>query len=517
MANTSTQQTAPEKTSRPKHGTPGDNILELDGITKIFPGVKALDHVNFELRRGEIHALMGENGAGKSTFIKVITGVHQPEEGTIRLDGQAVTFPSTRDSQAAGIVCIYQHSTAYPHLSVTENIFLGHEITKGKLKTLQWKEMHEQAQELLDRLGSTIDPHAEMGTLSVAEQQLVEIAKALSADARIIIMDEPTAALTKRESEELYEITEKLRDQGASVIFISHRMEDMYRLADRVTVFRDAQYIGTWDVDGISTDDMIVAMVGREIKQLFPERKGEIGDEIFRVEGLSRTGKFKDVSFKVHAGEVIALTGLVGAGRSEVAESIFGVDPATTGDIYIGGQKVTVSTPTDAANAAIGLLPEDRQRQALILDWEISKNIGLGNMQRFKKGPWYDHDGENELAQQLSEKIRVKASSIFDKASSLSGGNQQKVVVAKTLTSDLKVIIMDEPTKGVDVGAKAAIYEIIAELAEQGYGIILISSEMPEVLGLSDRIYVMKGGRVTAEFSREDANQERILEAAMLG
>lgn len=493
-----------------------DNILELDDITKVFPGVKALDGVNFQLRRGEIHALMGENGAGKSTFIKVITGVHKPEKGSIRLNGEQVSFASTRDSQAAGIVCIYQHSTAYPHLSVTENIFLGHEITKGKMKVLQWKQMHEAAQKLLDRLGADIDPHADMGSLSVAEQQLVEIAKALSADARIIIMDEPTAALTKRESEELYEITEKLRDEGASIIFISHRMEDMYRLADRVTVFRDAQYIGTWDVDKISNDDMIVAMVGREIKQLYPKRDVQIGDEVFRAEKLGKAGKFKDVSFNVRAGEIVALTGLVGAGRSEVAEAIFGVAPADEGTLYVDGKQVQITNPWESAAAGIGLLPEDRQRQALILDWEISKNIGLGNLESFRSGLWYDHNRENNKAQELSEKIKVKASSIFDKASSLSGGNQQKVVVAKTLTSELKLIIMDEPTKGVDVGAKAAIYEIMGELAQQGYGIILISSEMPEVLGMSDRIYVMQNGRISAEFSREDANQEKILEAAML-
>lgn len=492
-------------------------ILELDHITKIFPGVKALQDVNFQLKRGETHALMGENGAGKSTFIKVITGVHQPEEGTMKLDGQPVQFKSTRDSQEAGIVCIYQHSTAYPDLSVTENIFLGHEITKGKMKALQWKEMHAKAQELLDRLGANIDPRASMGTLSVAQQQLVEIAKALSSQARIIIMDEPTAALTKRESEELYEYTEKLREGGASIIFISHRFEDMYRLADRVTVLRDAQYIGTWDVDAISNEDMIIAMVGREIKQLFPKRKIEIGEEILRVEKLGRTGYFKDISFDVKKGEIVALTGLVGAGRSEVAETVFGIAQPSEGTVYVDGKEVKIKSPTDATCAGLGLLPEDRQKQALILDWEISKNIGLGNMDRFRDGPWYNKTKESEAAQELAEKMAVKASSIYDKASSLSGGNQQKVVVAKALTSNLKLIIMDEPTKGVDVGAKAAIYEIMGELAEQGYGILLISSEMPEVLGMADRIIVMKSGRITAEFKSEEANQEKILEAAMLG
>lgn len=491
-------------------------ILELKNITKIFPGVKALDNVSFQLKQGEIHALMGENGAGKSTFIKVITGVHQPEEGEMLLDGRPVSFTSTRDSQKMGIACIYQHSTAYPDLSVTENIFLGHEITSGKLNKLNWREMNRQAQALLDRLGAPFDPKAPMGTLSVAQQQLVEIAKALSTDARIIIMDEPTAALTKRESEELYGYTEKLRDEGVSIIFISHRFEDMYRLASRVTVLRDAQYIGTWDVNAISNDEMIMAMVGREIKQLFPKRDVKLGEEILRVEGLSKTGYFEDVSLDVKCGEIVALTGLVGAGRSEVAEAIYGIAPADTGRILVGGRETKIKNPTEAEDMGIGLLPEDRQRQALILDWEISKNIGLGNLKKHTKNFIYDVRAEDREAQELAERLTVKASSIFDKVSSLSGGNQQKVVVAKVLTSDLKVIIMDEPTKGVDVGAKAAIYEIMGDLSEQGYGILLISSEMPEVLGMSDRIFVMKAGRITAEFDTGDATQEAILEASML-
>jgi rhamnose transport system ATP-binding protein len=288
-----------------------DYILQLKNITKIFPGVKALDKVSFQLKKGEIHALMGENGAGKSTFIKVIMGVYQAEKGIMELDGKEVRFTSAKDAQDAGIACIYQHSTAYPDLSVAENIFLGHEKFKGKTKFLDWKTMNEKAKELLNTLGTDINPKQNMGTLSVAQQQLVEIAKALSSNSRIIIMDEPTAALTKRESEELYEYTEKLRNNGVTIIFISHRFEDMYRLADRVTVLRDAQYIGTWNVSDISHEDMIVAMVGREIKQLFPKRNVQIGEEVLRIEKLSRTGHFKDISFRLHKGEILALTGLV--------------------------------------------------------------------------------------------------------------------------------------------------------------------------------------------------------------
>jgi rhamnose transport system ATP-binding protein len=494
-----------------------DIILKLEHITKTFPGVKALDDVSFELRRGEIHALMGENGAGKSTFIKVITGVHLPDTGDIRLDGEKVSFASTRDSMSAGIACIYQHSTAYPDLSVTENIFLGHEIVSGAMNKLDWGAMHARAKELLDSMGVSINTRQPMGELSVAQQQIVEIAKALSTDARIIIMDEPTAALTKQESEELYGYTRRLQQQGVSVIFISHRFEDMFELAERVTVLRDAQYIGTWNVPDISHHDMIIAMVGREIQNLFPKRAVNIGDVVLDVSGLSRTGYFRDVSFHVREGEIVALTGLVGAGRSEVAEAVFGVIPADSGEILMSGTAIRTRSIKARAAAGIGLLPEDRQLQALILDWEISKNVGLGNLDRFTKGRGvYDVKRENEEAQALAERLSIKAGSIFDKVSSLSGGNQQKVVVAKMLTSDLKLIIMDEPTKGVDVGAKAAIYEIMGDLSQEGYGILLISSEMPEVLGMSDRIYVMKSGRVTAEFRTEEATQEQILEAAIL-
>ncbi|MDF2877874.1 MAG: sugar transporter ATP-binding protein [Clostridia bacterium] len=310
-------------------------ILELNGITKIFPGVKALNNVNFNLRKGEIHALMGENGAGKSTFIKVITGVHAPEEGEIYFEGQKVNFKTTRDSQKLGIAAIYQHVTNYPDLSVTENIFIGHEKVSPRTKRILWNDMHKRAKELLDSVGANIDPRTQMGTLSVAEQQIVEIAKALSMDAKIIIMDEPTAALTKTESEELYKIAEQLRDSGVSIILISHRFEDMYRLATRVTVFRDAQYIGCWGVDEISNEKLIYAMVGREMTQLFPPRQGEIGKEVLRVEGLCKTGYFADISFDIKQGEILALTGLVGAGRTEVCESLFGITRADKGKILL--------------------------------------------------------------------------------------------------------------------------------------------------------------------------------------
>jgi rhamnose transport system ATP-binding protein len=354
-----------------------------------------------------------------------------------------------------------------------------------------------------------------MGTLSVAQQQIVEIAKALSTNARIIIMDEPTAPLTNRESEDLYRITESLRDKGVSIIFISHRLEDMYRLATRVTVLRDAQYVGTWNLGEISRDDIIVAMVGREITQFFPPRKVSIGDEILRVDGFSRTGYFKDVSFSVRKGEILAITGLVGAGRTEVCEAIYGVSQHDSGRLFLDGAEIQVSGPNEAIDAGIGFLPEDRLKQGLVLDWEISKNVTLPSLRRFGRFGWLNTARENEVTKELAEKLEVKAVTVFDRASTLSGGNQQKLIVAKLLTADMKVIILDEPTKGVDVGAKTAIFRIMNDLAAAGYGIIMISSEMPEVLGMSDRIVVMKEGHVTAILETAEATQEQILEAAM--
>jgi rhamnose transport system ATP-binding protein len=490
-------------------------VLELKGITKVFPGVKALDNVHFNLKPGEIHALMGENGAGKSTFIKVITGVHTPEEGEIYLNGEKVEIKSPKDAQNYGIAAIYQHGTCYPDLSVTENIFIGHEKIHKTTKRILWNEMHEEAAELLSQLGANFDPRTRMGALSVAQQQMVEIAKALSTNAKIIIMDEPTAALTKRESEELYRITEKLRDEGASIIFISHRFEDMYRLASRVTVFRDSKYIGSWDVNGITNEDLIVAMVGREITQLFPKKEIKLGEELFRVEGLSKMGVFADINFSVKKGEIVAFTGLVGAGRTELFQSIFGIMPYDSGKLYLEGKEVRIKSPNEAMKLGVGYLPEDRQKEGLILQWGIGKNITLSTLKKSSKKGWINEDKERGIAKTLSEKLTVKAKSIFDLSSSLSGGNQQKVVVAKLLAADLKIIILDEPTKGVDVGAKAAIYEIMSDLAAQGYGIIMVSSEMPEVLGMSDKIVVMKEGRITKEFDIKDATQEAILEAAM--
>ena len=390
---------------------------------------------------------------------------------------------------------------------------MGHEIIKNGM--IQWKKMNEEAAALLNQLNADFKSTDEMGALSVAQQQMVEIAKALSTNARIIILDEPTAALTKNESEELYRIVDKLRDDGVSIIFISHRFEDMYRLASRVTVFRDSQYIGTYDVDGITNADLIKAMVGREIKDLFPKPEVKIGAEVLKVEGLSRMGYYKNVSFSVHAGEIIGLTGLVGAGRTEVVESVCGITKPDEGRVYLEGKPIQIKQPSDAMKQGIILLPEDRQKEGLIMSWGLGRNVVLPTMGKYAKNGFNDEKKEREISKQLLEDVDTKAVTIFDPASSLSGGNQQKVVVAKALGQEMKVVIMDEPTKGVDVGAKAEIYQIMGDLALKGYAIILISSEMPEILGMSDRIIVMCNGRVTGELSRGEATQEGILELAM--
>ncbi len=492
-----------------------NSVLKLENITKVFPGVKALNRVHFDLAEGEIHALMGENGAGKSTFIKVITGVNIPEEGEIFLNGEKIVFTKPLDATKKGIAAIYQHVTSYPELTVTENIFIGHEVT-GKGGKLNWKYMHNRTKELLLLVGSDIEPTTEMGSLSVAQQQMVEIAKALSLDANIIIMDEPTAALTVRETAELYNICRKLKENKKSIIFISHRLEDIYELADRTTVFRDGNYIGTWETTSLDKNVLIEAMVGREIVSLFPEKTAAIGEEVLRVENFSRVGYFKDVSFSLRKGEILALTGLVGSGRTELAEAIYAVADHYEGKLFIEGKEATIKNPSDAVKKGIGYLPEDRQKQGLVLKMSIGDNIVLSELSKYTNFiGQIDKNKALEEANKLALLLTVKANDAFELTESLSGGNQQKVVIAKMLNSDLKVLIMDEPTKGIDVAAKSAIYGIMNDLAAKGYGIIMISSEMEEVLGMADTVVVMHNGRVTGQFNSRPFSSQTLLRAFM--
>lgn len=492
-----------------------DYILELKHISKFFPGVQALKDVHFQLKPAEIHAIMGENGAGKSTLIKIITGVYQPDEGEIYFNGQKTHFKSPLDAQRLGIAAVYQHVACFPDLSVLENIFLGHESFDPYTRKIHWRELRKKAEALLQNLDADFSPMTTMGSLSIAQQQIVEIAKALSVDAKILIMDEPTAPLSRRECEDLYRIVENLRNKGVSIIFISHRIEDMYRLAERVTVLRDGNCIATWDVPGLEQSRLVQGMVGREITQYFPTRHAAIGREVFRVEGLSRTGFFKDISFSVRHGEIVALTGLVGAGRTEICESIYGIAPRDAGKLFLEGKEITINSPADALMHGIGYLPEDRMKQGLVLDWDLIRNITLASLRSFCRKGFMQPSKERDVALRLAQNLKVKASTMYAKAATLSGGNQQKIIVAKLLTTTLKLIILDEPTKGVDVGAKTEIYRIMNQLAEEGYGIIMISSEMPEVLGMSDRIIVIREGRTSAEFETARATQQAILESAM--
>ncbi|HSV31965.1 MAG TPA: sugar ABC transporter ATP-binding protein [Atribacteraceae bacterium] len=490
-------------------------VLELKGISKNFPGVKALESVDFNLKPGEIHALVGENGAGKSTLIKIITGVFQPDKGEILFHGKKILISNPTVAQKHLIAAIYQYPTCFPHLTVMENIFMGHPLVEPRSRHLLWKEMRVEAKRLLKSLGTDLNPNLRMGDLSIAQQQMVEIAKALSLNARILIMDEPTAALTKGETEELYAITRRLRNEGTSIIFISHRFEDIYQIAERVTVFRDGKSIGTWPVPEISEAELIKAMVGREINQLFPKSTVPVGKEALRVEGLSRVGYFADISFSLREGEILGFSGLVGSGRSEVAQAIFGIHPSDRGKIFVRGKECTIDSPWKAMELGIGYLPEDRQIQGLVLPLTITDNITLSTLDRYARRGWLKNQAGYKVSQKLFELLKIKAPSIFEKTLALSGGNQQKVVVGKLLAGELHILILDEPTKGVDVGAKSAIHQIMSDLAAEGFALIMISSEMPEILGMSDTIIVMREGRITRTFSREETTQEKLLAAAV--
>lgn len=493
----------------------GDVILDVSRVTKMFPGIKALDDVQLSLRRGEIHALIGENGAGKSTLIKVLTGVHQPDSGLILLDGEPLTVTDPLVARRHGIAAIHQHLAAFPHLSVAENIFMCNEQLRKPSPLINWKKTRRMAQELLDSLGSDIKPTAIMGELSVAQQQIVEIAKALSQNARVLIMDEPTAALSKKESEELYQIALRLKREGSSIILISHRFEDVYSLADRVTVLRDGRYIGTWDIAEASSEQLVTHMVGRSIDQFFPQKDAPVLEPLLQLEGLSRTGYFRDISFTLHAGEILGLTGLVGAGRTEVVEAICGVTRPDSGSMSLYGQSVSFGQPGDALKRGLALLPEDRQKQGLLLPWSINDNVALTTLDECRAGLLLSPKAIAQRGKEAISRLDVRAQSGRDRVESLSGGNQQKVVLGKLLGTSARVLVLDEPTKGVDVGSKAAIYQIMCDLASQGMGILMVSSEMPEVLAMCDRAVVMRQGRIGAVLNREEFTPEGILKAGM--
>ena len=494
-------------------------LLSIKGVHKRFPGVYALRGVDFDVYAGEIHALLGENGAGKSTLIKTIAGVYRPDEGEVRFAGQQVNFSSPREAQKSGIDVIYQELSLYPELTVAENIFMGHAPFRkaGFFKMMDWQTMNRRAKELLAELDvHDLDVSRKVGTLNVGNRQRVEIAKALSLDAKLLIMDEPTAALTETDVEQLFRITRLLRDRGVGIVYISHKLIEVFELADRVTVLRDGQYIATKKVSDTNERELISMMVGRTIENLFPKQDSKLGDVVLEVRNLNRAPLTRNISFKVRSGEIVGLAGLVGSGRSETAQVVFGILPAQSGEILIQGKNVKINRPADAVANGIAYVPEDRGTQGLIKQMAIRENVSLSILQDMSKAGFIDYGAEKALAQKSIEQFSIKAYSGEQAANKLSGGNQQKVVLSKWLATKPKVLIMDEPTRGVDVGAKSEIHRLMSQLvAEEGLAILMISSELPEVLGMSDRILVMREGEIVAEYLRAEATQEKIGAAMM--
>jgi ABC-type sugar transport system ATPase subunit len=497
-------------------GSTARPLLELVGISKTFPGVQALRDVQFDVRAGEVHALMGENGAGKSTLIKIVSGVHRPDSGEMRLSGEPVVFSTPREAQARGVATIYQELSLYPELTVAENIFIGH-APKNRLGAIDWKTMSARAGEILASLNiADIDVARKVGTMSVGNRQRVEIAKALSRNARILIMDEPTASLSEADVQRLFSIVRLLRERGVGIVYISHRMEEVPLLADRVTVLRDGQYVGTRPAAEVSDRDLIGMMVGRTIDQLFPKVETRIGAPVLEVRGLSRRPATREVSFTVRAGEIVGLAGLVGSGRSELAQVIFGMTPADSGQIIMNGKPVRIRTPRQAMDLGIAYVPEDRGTQGLIRPMRIRENVSLAMLRQLSRAQFIDRRAEHTLSSETIAGLNIRTPSGEQLVSKLSGGNQQKIVVGKWLARKPKLLIMDEPTRGIDVGAKSEIHRLMSQLAAEGLAVLMISSELPEVLGMSDRVLVMREGRIAGEFSRADATQERIA-AAMMG
>ncbi|MEV4736275.1 MULTISPECIES: sugar ABC transporter ATP-binding protein [unclassified Microbacterium] len=488
-------------------------LLSLRGAAKTFGPVVALADGTIELLPGEIHALVGENGAGKSTLVKILAGLHHPDAGEFLVDGEPVSFRSVADSKAAGISVIYQEPTLFPDLSVAENIFIGRQ-PRGRLGLISRSAMRLEATKLFDRLGVSIDPDRPAEGLSIADQQLIEIAKAISIDARVLIMDEPTAALSGVEVDRLFGVARALRDDGAGILFISHRFDEIFALTDRITVMRDGRYIRTHETADATVAQIVREMVGRDIDQLFPKEEAQIGDVVLDVSGLSRAGVFHGIDLQVRAGEIVALAGLVGAGRTEVARAVFGIDPYDSGSVRVDGEPLRAGDPQAAIDVGIGFVPEDRRKQGLVMDLSVGRNLTLTLRHALSRAGIIDQGAERRAVDEWSSRLQVKTGSPEFAVSTLSGGNQQKVVIAKWLATDPRLLIVDEPTRGIDVGTKAEVHRLISELAGRGIAILMISSELPEVLGMADRVVVMREGRITAEIARADANPERVMHAA---
>ncbi|HEU5026928.1 MAG TPA: sugar ABC transporter ATP-binding protein [Spirillospora sp.] len=489
-------------------------ILRVRGLRKAFPGVLALDGVDFGLRPGEVHVLLGENGAGKSTLIKTLSGAHRADAGTIEVDGREVEIRTAQDAERLGIATIYQEFNLVPEMTVAENLFLGRQPRRFGL--LDRKAMNAAARDLLAKVGVQADPDDRMAGLGIARSQMVEIAKALSLDARVLIMDEPTAVLTTGEVDRLFGIVARLREQGVAVIFITHHLEEIPRIGDRVTVLRDGKSVAEVPAD-TPRDELVRLMVGRSIDQQYPRERTEAGPPLLQVKGLTRDGVFEDVSFEVRAGEVVGLAGLVGAGRTEVARAIFGADRPDRGEVIVDGTSLPPGDVHAAMEAGVGLVPEDRKGQGLVLGADVQENLGLVTLGRFSRGGLVDRAGQRQDAGEIAGRLNVRMSGLRQEVRTLSGGNQQKVVIGKWLLADAKVLVLDEPTRGIDVGAKVEIYELINTLTASGHAVLMISSDLPEVLGMSDRVLVMARGRLAGELPAAEATQDAVMALAVAG
>ena len=489
----------------------------MTGISKSFNGNTVLNNVEFSVEKGEIHALMGENGAGKSTLMKILTGIYTRDTGEVKVKGELVDFKNPKEAERAGIAVIHQELNILPDLTVAENLFLGNEKTFGKSGILKTREMNKEAKMILAELGLDIDVKTITRELSVGKQQIIEIAKAMSSNAEVIVMDEPTAALTEREIVSLFETIRALQSNGVSFVYISHRMEEIFSLCDRITILRDGNYVGVKEIKKTSFDEIVQMMVGRELGERFPERNATIGDVKLAANGLTRNGYFEDISFELRKGEVLGIAGLMGAGRTEVAQSLFGYKKLHKGEVLLDGKPVKISNPLQAKKLGFGYVTEDRKSEGLIVDFSVRDNLSLTNFDKVSTKGIIKANEEKELYETMVKRLGVRTSGPNQAAKSLSGGNQQKVVIAKWLGIEPNVLILDEPTRGVDVGAKKEIYSIINELAEKGVAILMISSELPEIIGMTDRVLVMHEGTLTAELQKTEMTQERIMHYATGG
>jgi rhamnose transport system ATP-binding protein len=488
-------------------------VIALQDASKSYGAVRAVRGVSMALRPGEVRALVGENGAGKSSIVRLLAGVNPPDSGAVLVDGAPSHFHGPANARDAGVAVIYHEPTLFPDLSIAENVMMGRQPLAG-VRRIDRGAVQRHVAELLERLGVALDPEQPVRGLSIADQQIVEIAKALSFDARVLIMDEPTAALSGTEVQRLFRVVETLRDRGAAVLFISHRLEEVFAICSTVTVLRDGQVTHDGDVHDLSTDDLVRKMVGRELTQMFPKLEAEIGEPVLKVSRLTREGVFTDISFEVRRGEIVALAGLVGAGRSEVARAIFGIDRRDAGTVEVGGVTIPNGAPTRAMRAGIGFVPEDRRQQGLVMDLSIERNVALTRMEAISRLGVIGRGAERRLASDWATRLQIKLHAFNDPVGFLSGGNQQKVVLAKWLATDPKILIIDEPTRGIDVGTKAEVHRLMSELAGQGLAVLMISSELPEVLGMADRVLVMHEGRLVSELSRDEADEESVVRAA---